>query len=186
MRQHERVFVASGVPPFVALDFETATTFPDSACAVGLVRVEEGRIVERAYRLIRPPRPHFEFTWLHGIDWSEVAGEPRFGEVWRELRGLLDGATFLAAHNASFDRGVLHACCESAEIAPPQLPFRCTVRIARQVWGIYPTKLSNVCRVLGIPLDHHRALSDAEACARIVLAAADSPSCGTATPGRTL
>lgn len=163
---------ASDVPPFVAIDFETATTLPDSACAVGLVRVERGVVTRRAYRLIRPPRPHFEFTWLHGIDWPEVAGEPRFGAVWEELRGMLDGAAFLAAHNAGFDRGVLHACCRAAELDPPRLPFRCTVKIARQVWGIYPTKLSHVCRALGIPLDHHRALSDAEACARIVMAAA--------------
>jgi DNA polymerase-3 subunit epsilon len=31
--------------------------------------------------------------------------------------------------------------------------------------------LPNVCSYLGIPLDHHNAASDAEACARIVLAA---------------
>jgi DNA polymerase-3 subunit epsilon len=45
------------------------------------------------------------------------------------------------------------------------------VRLARRVWGIYPTRLSDVCRRLGIPLRHHDAASDAEACARIVIAA---------------
>jgi DNA polymerase III epsilon subunit-like protein len=28
---------------FTAIDFETANTFPNSACAIGLVRVEKGR-----------------------------------------------------------------------------------------------------------------------------------------------
>jgi len=31
--------------------------------------------------------------------------------------------------------------------------------------------LPDVCRHLGLPLQHHNALSDAEACANIVLAA---------------
>jgi DNA polymerase-3 subunit epsilon len=45
------------------------------------------------------------------------------------------------------------------------------MQVARQTWGVRPTKLPDVCRFLGIPLKHHDALSDAEAAARIVLAA---------------
>ena len=58
---------------FTAIDFETATCAPDSACAVGLVRVEAGRITRRMTRLIRPPSRAFEFTYLHGIAWRDVA-----------------------------------------------------------------------------------------------------------------
>ena len=43
--------------------------------------------------------------------------------------------------------------------------------MARRAWNIRPTKLSDVCRKLGIALNHHEALSDAMACAQIVLAA---------------
>lgn len=156
---------------FIAIDFETADRGPDSACAVALVRVEEGRIIRREACLLRPPRPHFEFTYLHGISWEDVADKPTFGQAWPDLVGMLDGAQFLAAHNAPFDRGVLYACCEAAGLSPPFLPFRCTVQMARRVWGIYPTKLSHVCARLGLPLNHHDPLSDAEACARIVIAA---------------
>ena len=53
----------------------------------------------------------------------------------------------------------------------PEQPFICTVQVARVVWNIYPTKLPDVCRRLRIPLTHHEAASDAEACARIVIAA---------------
>ena len=157
---------------FVAIDFETADREPDSACAVALVRVEDREIVRREARLIRPPREDFEFTYLHGIAWEDVADQSTFGQAWPDLVSLLDGAQFLAAHNAPFDRGVLHACCQAAGLSPPPHPFRCTVQIARRTWGIYPTKLSNVCARLGLPLNHHDALSDAEACAGIVLAAA--------------
>jgi DNA polymerase-3 subunit epsilon len=91
--------------------------------------------------------------------------------VWLRLEPLLEGADFIAAHNAPFDRGVLNACCARYGLAAPQIPFRCTVQLARQAWNIRPTKLSDVCRELAIPLNHHEALSDALACAKIVLAA---------------
>ncbi len=157
--------------PFVAIDFETADHGQDSACAVALVRVEESRIVHRAHFLIRPPRQHFIFSYLHGITWEMVAAQPTFGELWSELALLLAGARFLSAHNASFDRGVLQACCAAHGLKPPRIPFLCTVHLARQSWKLYPTKLPNVCDFLSIPLDHHNAASDAETCARIVLAA---------------
>ncbi len=156
---------------FVAIDFETADYWPDSACAVGLVRVEGNHIVARSHHLIRPPRSRFVFTYLHGITPEMVALEPTFGELWPKLVSLLHGAAFLSAHNASFDRNVLLACCEAAGMAPPPLPFVCTVRLARRTWNLFPTKLSDVCSHLHIPLNHHQALSDAEACAKIVLAA---------------
>ena len=156
---------------FAAIDFETADPGRDSACALAVVRVEKGAIVRRESRLIRPPRRAFAFTHIHGISWSDVSGAPSFGEVWEGLRELVEGVSFLAAHNAAFDRSVMAACCASARLAPPALPFECTVRLARRLWGIRPTTLPDVCRVLGLPLRHHDALSDAEACAGIILAA---------------
>jgi DNA polymerase-3 subunit epsilon len=158
-------------PTFVAIDFETADYGADSACAVGLVRVEGTHIVDRAHFLIRPPRRRFVFTYIHGITWRDVAEAPSFGELWPEIVTRFRGASFLAAHNASFDRGVLSACCRVYGLRPPTLPYLCTVRLARRTWNLYPTKLPNVCAFLNVPLKHHDAASDAEACARIVLAA---------------
>jgi DNA polymerase-3 subunit epsilon len=156
---------------FVAIDFETADRGSDSACAVALVRVEDLRIVARQSCLLRPPRRRFQFTYVHGITWEQVAEEPTFAEAWPALARLLDGAAFLAAHNASFDRSVLHACCGAAGLSLPELPFTCTMQLARRTWGIYPTKLPDVCAHLGFPLRHHDPASDADACARIVIAA---------------
>jgi DNA polymerase-3 subunit epsilon len=159
-------------PSFAAIDFETADYGRDSACAIGVVRVEKGRIVRKESRLIRPPRREFVFTYIHGITWKDVAAAAPFAEVWTELRDILRGVDFLAAHNASFDRSVLQACCLSARLDPPVQPFECTVRHARRRWGIRPTTLPDVCRALEIPFTrHHDALADAEACAQIMMAA---------------
>ena len=140
-----------------------------------VVRVEGGQIVQRQSLLLRPPRPRILFTHVHGITWPMVATAPTFADAWPTLLPILSGADFVAAHNAPFDRRVLRACCEAAGHAVPEVPFVCTVQIARKKWGLKPNDLASVCRRLGIGLIHHNALSDAEACARIVLAATASP-----------
>lgn len=155
---------------FVAIDFETADYEMDSACAVAIVRVERWEIVQREVRLIRPPRNRFDFTYVHGITWEHVKHEQPFASVWPHILPKLAEAEFLAAHNASFDRSVLHMCCRAAQQEPPALTFQCTMQLARRAWGIYPTKLPNVCARLGLALKHHDPASDAEACARILIA----------------
>lgn len=158
-------------PVFVALDFETADNGRDSACALATVRVEGGSLVEKGFWYVRPPRCTFTNSRIHGITWQQVCNHPPFAQVWLEVLPMLAGADFLAAHNAPFDRSVLKACCLAAGLQVPNIPFRCTVQLARQTWGLNPTRLPDVCRFLGLPLNHHEPASDAEACARIVLAA---------------
>ena len=166
---------AAVAPPaplrFAALDFETADYGRDSACALSIVIVENDAVIDTWTSLIRPPRRDFFFTYLHGIAWEHVKDKPSFPELWGDIDSKLAGVKFVAAHNASFDRSVLRACCEMAAIEPVNLPFLCTVKAARSIWGFYPTTLADVCRQLRIPLRHHDAESDARACARILLAA---------------
>jgi DNA polymerase-3 subunit epsilon len=100
-----------------------------------------------------------------------VADKPPFRDVWPQALELLEGARFVAAHAAAFDRSVLFEGCRASGLPPPALEFQCTVTLARKAWGIRPTKLPDVCRFLRIPLQHHQADSDALACARIVIAA---------------
>jgi DNA polymerase-3 subunit epsilon len=155
----------------VGLDFETADHGPDSACVVGLVRVEGDRIINRERYLIRPPRNSFFFTPIHGITWEDVREKPTFEEAWPSIQNLLLGAEFIASHNAGFDRRVLESCCHAAKVNPPAIRFVCTMKLSKRLWNVRPTSLSNVCRYLGLQLNPHEALSDAEACVGIILAA---------------
>ena len=114
----------------VALDFETADFGADSACALGIVAIEDGVIARTEARLIRPPRDKFVFTYIHGITWSDVKDEADFGDVWDGFRDYWRDADYLVAHNAPFDRKVLYTCCAKAGRPKPETPFACTVRIA--------------------------------------------------------
>ncbi|HOW65568.1 MAG TPA: 3'-5' exonuclease [Candidatus Paceibacterota bacterium] len=167
----EPVCATQAPPHFIALDFETADYGQDSACALSIVAVHGTTVVQHVTRLIRPPRRNIVFSYLHGITWSQVADQPTFQELWPELSPLFDGVDFVAAHNAGFDRGVLCACCQEGGFELPGIEFLCTVKLARRVWNIRPTKLPDVCRRLSIPLKHHDAASDAMACAQIVVEA---------------
>lgn len=156
---------------FAAIDFETADSGADSACAIGVVRVEDGVIVSKTMRLIRPPRSFFQFSYIHGITWDRVAKEAEFASVWNDLQKEVQDVDFFTAHNASFDKRVMTACCARSGITLPEREWLCTVQLARRAWDIRPTKLPDVARHLGLKLDHHEALSDSLACAHIVIAA---------------
>ncbi len=158
-------------PDFAAIDFETANSHPASACAIGISAVTRGRIVTRSF-LIRPPELKFSRRniAIHGITPAMAAGEPTFAELYPQIRALL-AAPDTWAHYAPFDQGVLNAL--AAHYKLPGLPrLQCTCRLSRRCFpGLRSHSLSVVCEHLGIPLKHHDPASDAEACARIVLAA---------------
>lgn len=158
---------------FTAIDFETATGYRHSACAVGIVTVENGEITDQYSTLIRPPGNEY---WpvnigVHGIRPKDTVKTPTFAELYPEIHKRLIGKT-VVAHNESFDRSVLKNTMAYYELdyADLALPARweCTVKIYRAK-GFHPCKLSDCCRHLGIQLNHHEALSDALACAKLYL-----------------
>ena len=170
--------MAAHVTPidFVAIDFETANERRDSACAVAIAIVRGGEIETRSW-LLRPPDMRFSpfNIRVHGITPAMVQRAPTWGEAWPEIAPVLAAAPELWAHNAPFDAGVLRAVCAMHGLVAPW-PLRCTVQLARRHWpGLHCHKLDVVCAHLGIGLRHHDAVSDARACARIVLAARGLP-----------
>lgn len=158
---------------FTALDFETANGFRGSACSVGVVRVRDGRPVERAYWLMRPPAGFDRFdprnVRIHGITADQVAGAPRFGEVFADLAGFI-GDDPVVAHNAGFDIGVIESALEVSGMDIPQLDYACSLTMARRTYDLPSYALPVAAREAGYELRHHHdALADAEACARIMI-----------------
>lgn len=156
---------------FTAIDFETATGKRDSACAIGLVKVENGRIVDEYSVLIKPPNNEYNWhnTNVHGITAYDTRNAPDFGAVFAEIEERINGQT-LVAHNASFDRSVLQKSMLSFDLNYEQLrlDWECTLKIYKAK-GYSPANLNVCCQRHGIPLNHHDALSDAKACAQLYL-----------------
>lgn len=159
--------VSSGVS-YAALDFETADPYPESVCAVGVVSVVKDRMATRFQAVVQPFVAEYSLAWIHGITASETKRAPRFDAIWPRVRPLLTGASFVAAHNAEFDRMVLLSALRRARIPAPTVHFVCTMRLAQILWPNRRSSLPAVCERLEFDLDHHNALSDAEACSAIV------------------
>lgn len=164
------------VDSWTAVDFETANNDRGSACAVGLVRVSNGHIVDRYTTLIRPPEAVSHFSRhniaVHGITAADVAEAPDWAQVHTRIVEFAQG-TPLVAHNAAFDMGVLSRACAHTGLAHPEWDYACTLALSRRTWTELPDhKLPTVCAHIGHTLtQHHRADADAEAAARIMIAA---------------
>ena len=156
---------------FAAIDFETASSERNSACAIGYVIFNHSKIIKKKSYLIKPPKPEVHFTEIHGLTWDMLKKEKTFDKVWRLIKDELLRVDYFFAHNAPFDRSVLHSCCYHYNIDIPSQEFKDTVILARKYWDFKNNKLNTVCKNLRIPLNHHDALSDAKGCALIAIEA---------------
>ncbi|GAA1824071.1 exonuclease domain-containing protein [Nesterenkonia flava] len=171
-QQHHPV---RGVPGlhFTAVDFETANGFRGSPCAVGLVRIRDGREVDSFYTTMRPPLGFDRFdprnVAIHGITPEQVADAPRFGEVFGEIIDFI-GEDTLVAHNAAFDLEVFESSLEVSGLDCPGMRCLCSVSLSRATYEIPSHALPQAAAEAGYELTrHHWALEDARACAAIVV-----------------
>ncbi|WP_243073518.1 exonuclease domain-containing protein [Microbacterium sp. SS28] len=161
---------------FTAIDFETANSSSASACAVGLARVRDGRVVAATGWLIQPPPGHDRFfdvnTRIHGIREEDVADAKTWTAQLDELTAFI-GDDVLVAHNAGFDVSVLRRACEATDDVCPPYRYLCSLQVARRVYDLDSYRLPSVAAVAGfMDFAHHDAAADALACAHIIIDAA--------------
>lgn len=163
-----------GTAEYLVVDCETNGR-AGAACElteVGAVLVGGGELHERWSSLVavRAPltRRIQRFT---GITQAMVDGAPPPQAVLQQLAARMEGRV-LVAHNAPFDRRALAQGFREAGLRWPDPPVLCTVAIARRFAPLQTQrKLATLAAGLGIDVDvSHRALPDAETCARILCA----------------
>ena len=157
---------------FVAIDFETATSARESACAVAAVMFNKGTVVDSFVSLIQPPGNEYDpfNISIHGIKPSDTQSSPTFPEVRRDIEAFTEGA-LVVAHNTSFDMSVLRRSSEHYGYQPGGFAFACTYRLFRShmpEMGMW--RLDVLADEFDIPLTHHDPMSDAEAAGRLWLA----------------
>ncbi|MBQ2154724.1 MAG: 3'-5' exonuclease [Oscillospiraceae bacterium] len=155
---------------YVAFDVETPNYANDRMSAIGVVVLEDGEIIRRFGTLINP-ETHFDWfnVQLTGITQEAAAKSPTFPEIWTLIEPWFSSGV-LAAHNAPFDLGVLGKCLRHYQIDwKPTAEYVCTCRIGKALCpGLPNHRLDTMAAHFRIPLDHHRALSDTEACAGLL------------------
>lgn len=149
---------------FTVIDIETMTPERTSACALGLVRVENDVIVQKFYSLIKPIPDDRTVTntHVHGITPEMVENAPTFQDLWPTIEHYISGQV-LAAHNTSFDLDVLKKVSAHYGITIP-------ITGVVDTFSLTHLSLDETCKVLHVDLGkHHDALCDATACAEIIL-----------------
>jgi DNA polymerase-3 subunit epsilon len=161
---------------FTAIDFETANPSNASACAVGLVRVRDGVVVDKTGWLIRPPAGHDVFfvlnTRIHGITADDVVSAESWTDQLPALAAFI-GDDVLVAHNAGFDMAVIKRACEATGDVCPPYRYACSLQVARRVYQLESYRLPYVAAEAGFAeFAHHNATADALACAHVMIDAA--------------
>ncbi len=159
---------------FLALDTETNGLGREQCelTEVGAVLVGGGELHERWESLVGVSEPlGRRIQRFTGItqDMLDFAPPPEVAlpELATRLRGRI-----LVAHNAQFDARVLRQAFARAALTWPDPPVLCTVALARRFAPLQRRRgLASMADALGIEVEAvHRALPDAETCARILCA----------------
>lgn len=158
---------------FSVLDVETTglSARNNRVIEIGIVKVKNLKITDRYSTLINPgcDIPYF-ITQFTGISNSDVAYSPSFYDTAEEIEEFV-GNSIVSGHNLSFDEGFLS--CEFARngFEPLSNLSVCTLKLSRKIFPSLKSKsLGSVSEYLGIKnRDSHRALSDAEATAQILI-----------------
>jgi DNA polymerase-3 subunit epsilon len=148
---------------FTAIDFEPAQGKRWSICQVGLVRVEEGKLVNKLNLLVCPPGNIYSGmnTQIHGISARHTCNSPGFASIWPLIRPYIENET-VVAHNGAFDFSCLSQTLSYYKLQQPDYRQQCTYKI-------FGKGLAACCSEHRISLNHHDALSDAMACAQLYL-----------------
>lgn len=155
---------------YTVFDVETANCQRDSICAIGIIRVENGRVVYEKELLINP-ETEFDYynTRIHNIRECDVEYAPTFPEVWKQISSYFND-TVLIAHNAkSMDLCALYRTLERYQLPLINNRYICTMEVAKAIFkndnSVQSYKLDVLAHKCGIPLlNHHNALDDARAC----------------------
>jgi DNA polymerase-3 subunit epsilon len=159
---------------FVVLDTET-NGLGGERCElveVGTVLVGGGELHDRWSSLVRTSAPlRRSIRRLTGIGNELLEGAPSLEDVLPVLAQSIPGRV-LVAHNAPFDRRVLRQAFERIGLQWPEPPFLCTAALARALLPLQrERRLGALADALGIEVHvAHRALADAETCARVLCA----------------
>jgi len=155
--------------PIVVLDFETTglSRSMDRIIEVGAVKLEDGQITEELSILCDPGVPlKPKISELTGITDLMLRGKETPAEGVKKLLDFI-GDCPVAAHNASFDMGMLEAECKRMGVEC-RFTVLDTLIFSRKLYkGQKSHKLGAVCRLLGVSLKNaHRAVHDAAATAQ--------------------
>jgi DNA polymerase-3 subunit epsilon len=147
---------------FVDIETTGGSVTGDRIIEIGILRVEDGKIVEKFESLVNPHHYIPEFiTGITGIRADDLTGAPSFEELQEKIYPLLENSVFVA-HNARFDYGFIRN-----EFRRQDYTFSakvlCTAKLSRLLYPHHRKhNLDSIIQRFGFTCERrHRAFDDA-------------------------
>lgn len=165
---------------YLAIDVETANESVSSICQIGLAEYVGATLTYERNFYVNPEVAFNRVNiGIHGIDESKVASAPTFAAIWGALSALLAGR-IVCSHTA-FDQAAIRQACEKYHLSQSDCIWLDTASVARRAWPQFSHRgygLESLAEFLGYKFEHHDALEDAKAAARILQAAVEQTGLG--------
>ncbi|MEX2104877.1 MAG: PolC-type DNA polymerase III, partial [Bacilli bacterium] len=157
---------------YVVFDIETTglSVMNNKIIELAGVKIKNGEIIDEFSSFVNPHEPiPANITVLTHITDDMVNDAPELPGVIQDFITFCEDA-ILVAHNAKFDMGFMTQACKKLSFEPINNPVLDTLQLARY---LYPSmknhRLNTLTAKFNVSLDnHHRAVDDAGATARIL------------------
>jgi DNA polymerase-3 subunit epsilon len=160
---------------FLALDVETANADYSSICQIGIAEFVNGQITNKWSTLINPEAYFDPFNvFIHGISEEDVKNAPTFDKIYQELFERISDK--ITVHHMPFDKIAISRACLENNLNIINARWLDSAKIARRAWEQFAHRgygLANIADFLQINFEHHDALEDAIAAAKVVLHACE-------------
>ena len=170
----------------IVLDTETTGLTPEDGhriIEIGAIELVNRRRTGRQFHRYLCPDREIDpgAVQVHGLTTEFLSGQPRFGEVFDDLREFVAGAE-LIIHNAPFDVAFLDAELKLLAARKPEVGKLCTsdlcgvldtLALARQLHPGQKNSLDALCKRYSVDNSHrdlHGALLDADLLLEVYLA----------------
>jgi DNA polymerase III subunit epsilon len=161
------------MPSFISIDVETANNDSASICQIGMVRFQNGKIIETYNQIINPECVFLPMNIsIHGIKPQMVKNAPRFFEIFPQINEWLESS--VVTSHSFFDRSAIHRAIERDLLKAGNYQWIDATTIIRRTWSKYAQRgygLGNLARDFEIEFNHHDACEDARVSGEILVRA---------------
>jgi DNA polymerase-3 subunit epsilon len=148
---------------FVAIRFDYADYSLESACAIGLVKVENGKPTSVLYEMFSPSSEDYEFvddaSQTGGLRSTDLDGLNDFSALWPSVRDFI-GDMPLVANSASTYIKTLESLWSHYELNVAPIPYLCTQVLGRRVTELGSFRLEFYADAFGYQLPELASAQD--------------------------
>ncbi len=148
---------------YVARNLENPNSRGNSICAIGMVVVKEGKVVDRLYSTINPEdRIDKRNAAVTGIDAARIERYPTLPEYWPKVEGYLRDLV-IVSHNAKYGLAVLTRSLERYSLDVPDFRYIDTLKLCRKYMDAPSYNLGELSKSIGHQYSGRQVMGDASA-----------------------